>query len=139
MRALIAASETVRHRSHLCEIVHIDPANLYKYEKDPDPPPPLKLLIDIARALHVSLDQLYPTGLMAREPSHSGWLRFLESDLGRSMSPEERHDMANVRFRERVPAPELYAQLLMAYRVYTSPVENDSDVVELHPVRDAGS
>jgi len=124
VRALIDASPHVDNRAELCAKVGINESNFYVYEQGRRDPP-LELLVSIGKVLHVGLDQLYPTDLPSSDPPYAGWQRFEQTDLGRSMTPEERIDMASVRFRHREPTAELYQLLLLAYRTQALPIERE--------------
>lgn len=116
LRTLIATSRYVKNRQDMCAQARLDQANLRKYEIDPDKQPPLDWLVAIARVLHVGLDELYPTGFMSQEPPYESWAAFRLTELGRSMTNEERDDLARVRPRHHVPTLEFYVMTLMALR-----------------------
>lgn len=73
------------------------------------------MLRSIARALRMSLDELICGGPDA-EPTHAAWLAFLETPEGRSMSADERADLAGLRWRAGEPSVLRYQMHLMAHR-----------------------
>lgn len=118
LRELILISQDIANRADLCRKVGINDSNLYKYETGQNIPP-LALLLDIAKLLGVTLDQLYPTELTTQEPTHAGWRKFRASEIGQTLTDEELADLAAVRFRNRVPTAEFYQLLLIGHRSQT--------------------
>ncbi len=78
-------------------------------------PPRPKNLGKIARALDMSLEELIGAA-MGREPEGKAWREFLDTELGRSMTPAERHALAVMLWPNRPPDVGRYAMALAMLR-----------------------
>jgi transcriptional regulator with XRE-family HTH domain len=123
---LLAEHDELRNFASLARKIGMDPSNLAKVLRSRSDPK-MKTLADIAQALSCSVADIWPPADFSNgNAPYRAWREFRrQTEIGRSMTPDEIADLGALRFQRREPTVDLYISLLLDYRSKTVPLPPD--------------